>query len=129
MGAACLRISLIQLNCLGATSYLWWGASTRARRTASTSSESSSLFHLLAQRVHAGHHRQHPAARHGEISFCHNHDLQVYIHGGGFVAGEGGSTIYGPHFLMDEGVVVVSLQYRWRLWWCESSTGWASWAS
>ena len=28
------------------------------------------------------------------------------------MAGEGGSTIYGPHFLMDEGVVVVSLQYR-----------------
>ena len=38
--------------------------------------------------------------------------VMVYLHGGGFVAGEGSSTMYGPHFFMDEGVLLVTVQYR-----------------
>ena len=38
--------------------------------------------------------------------------VMVYLHGGGFVAGEGSSTMFGPHFFMDEGVLLVTVQYR-----------------
>jgi len=38
--------------------------------------------------------------------------VMVFIHGGGFVTGEAGSVIYGPHYFMDEGVVLVTLHYR-----------------
>lgn len=38
--------------------------------------------------------------------------VMVWIHGGGFVAGNGDSAIYGPRFLVQEGVVVVTFNYR-----------------
>ena len=38
--------------------------------------------------------------------------VKVYLHGGGFVAGESSSTTFGPHFFMDEGVLLVTDQYR-----------------
>eukprot|EP00092_Neocalanus_flemingeri_P021127 GFUD01022894.1.p1 GENE.GFUD01022894.1~~GFUD01022894.1.p1 ORF type:complete len:581 (+),score=136.25 GFUD01022894.1:59-1801(+) len=38
--------------------------------------------------------------------------VMVWIHGGGFVAGDGGSTMLGPHYLMDHDVVLVTLHYR-----------------
>lgn len=36
----------------------------------------------------------------------------VFIHGGGFVEGNGGSELYGPEFLMPQGVVLVTMNYR-----------------
>ena len=38
--------------------------------------------------------------------------VMVFLHGGGFVAGEGSSTMYGPHFFMDQAVLLVTVQYR-----------------
>ena len=38
--------------------------------------------------------------------------VMVWIHGGGFVTGEAGATIHGPHFLMDNDVVLVTFNYR-----------------
>jgi len=38
--------------------------------------------------------------------------VMVWIHGGGFVAGEAGSLFTGPHYLMDQDVVLVTLHYR-----------------
>jgi carboxylesterase type B len=36
----------------------------------------------------------------------------VWIHGGGFILGSGDRDIYGPDFLVDENVVVVTFNYR-----------------
>jgi hypothetical protein len=36
----------------------------------------------------------------------------VWIHGGGFAMGDGNSWIYGPDYLVAEGVVLVTLNYR-----------------
>lgn len=36
----------------------------------------------------------------------------VFIHGGGFTTGSSSSLMYGPDYLMDEDVVVVSFNYR-----------------
>ncbi|XP_043240489.1 acetylcholinesterase-like [Amphibalanus amphitrite] len=36
----------------------------------------------------------------------------VYIHGGGFFFGSGDADEYGPHYLMDEPVVLVTFNYR-----------------
>jgi hypothetical protein len=36
----------------------------------------------------------------------------VWIHGGGYMLGSGDRNIYGPDFLVDEHVVVVTFNYR-----------------
>ena len=36
----------------------------------------------------------------------------VWNHGGGLAAGNGDLKEFGPHFLMDEDVVMVSINYR-----------------
>jgi hypothetical protein len=36
----------------------------------------------------------------------------VWIHGGGFILGSGDRDVYGPDFLIDEHVVVVTFNYR-----------------
>lgn len=36
----------------------------------------------------------------------------VWIHGGAFVFGHGGLSVYGPQYLMDEDVIFVSINYR-----------------
>ena len=36
----------------------------------------------------------------------------VWIHGGGFTIGEGGERLYGPQFLLDRDIVLVTIQYR-----------------
>ena len=38
--------------------------------------------------------------------------VMVWIHGGGLLAGNGNKHTYGPQFLMDEDVVMVSINYR-----------------
>nr|AHJ81334.1 carboxylesterase [Locusta migratoria] len=40
------------------------------------------------------------------------HKVMVWIHGGGFVQGEGGRTQFGPDFLVERGVILVTLNYR-----------------
>lgn len=36
----------------------------------------------------------------------------VWIHGGGFFMGSGNSDMYGPEYLMDYGIVLVTFNYR-----------------
>jgi carboxylesterase type B len=36
----------------------------------------------------------------------------VFIHGGGFSVGSGTSELYGPDYLLNEDVVVVTINYR-----------------
>lgn len=38
--------------------------------------------------------------------------VMVWIHGGSFTGGSGDSWIYGPDFLVNDGVIVVTLNYR-----------------
>lgn len=38
--------------------------------------------------------------------------VMIYIHGGGFIAGTGSSFFYDPVYFVQEGVVVVTLNYR-----------------
>ena len=38
--------------------------------------------------------------------------VMVWIHGGGFTTGSGNSDFYGPDYLMDENVVLVTFNYR-----------------
>jgi len=38
--------------------------------------------------------------------------VMVFIHGGGFSTGSGTAEYYGPDFLLNEDVVVVTLNYR-----------------
>lgn len=38
--------------------------------------------------------------------------VMVYIHGGGFMTLSSGSLMLGPHFFMDEDVVLVTMNYR-----------------
>lgn len=38
--------------------------------------------------------------------------VMVFIHGGGFSTGSGTAEFYGPDFLLNEDVVVVTLNYR-----------------
>lgn len=38
--------------------------------------------------------------------------VMIYIHGGGFLAGSGSSFFYNPIYFVQEGVVVVTLNYR-----------------
>lgn len=36
----------------------------------------------------------------------------VYLYGGGFVLGASGFNYFGPHYLMENDVIVVTLNYR-----------------
>ncbi|KAG8262900.1 hypothetical protein J6590_043888 [Homalodisca vitripennis] len=38
--------------------------------------------------------------------------VMVWIHGGGFFADSGSTELYGPHFLVEEDIVYVSMNYR-----------------
>ncbi|XP_065225811.1 esterase FE4-like [Planococcus citri] len=38
--------------------------------------------------------------------------VMVYIHGGGFAHGSGNSSVYGPDFLLEYDVIVVTINYR-----------------
>ena len=38
--------------------------------------------------------------------------VMVWLHGGGFHMGSGGTDLYGPGYLMEEDVVLVTLNYR-----------------
>ena len=38
--------------------------------------------------------------------------VMVYIHGGGYILGDATHQSYGPEFLVDRDVVVVTLNYR-----------------
>ncbi|XP_059469513.1 juvenile hormone esterase-like [Neocloeon triangulifer] len=38
--------------------------------------------------------------------------VMVYIHGGGFFAGSGSTEMYGPEFLLDHDIVLVTLNFR-----------------
>lgn len=38
--------------------------------------------------------------------------VMFWIHGGGFLAGHGGPSLYGPEYFMDKDVVFVSFNYR-----------------
>lgn len=40
------------------------------------------------------------------------HAVMVYIHGGSFILGNGGKLIYGPGFLVQKDVIVVTFNYR-----------------
>lgn len=38
--------------------------------------------------------------------------VMVWIHGGGFYCGSGNAEVYGPDFLIDDDVLLVTLNYR-----------------
>lgn len=38
--------------------------------------------------------------------------VMVWIHGGGFTFGSGSTDLYSPDFLVERGVVVVTINYR-----------------
>jgi carboxylesterase type B len=44
----------------------------------------------------------------------------VWIHGGGFFAGSGGTEMAGPEFLLDHDVIVVIINYRLGTLGCNS---------
>jgi carboxylesterase type B len=39
-------------------------------------------------------------------------DVMFWIHGGGWLSGSGNSDIYGPQYLLDKDVVLVTINYR-----------------
>lgn len=41
-----------------------------------------------------------------------NFPVMVFIHGGAFLSGSGGSGLYGPQYLLDKSVILVTLNYR-----------------
>lgn len=45
-------------------------------------------------------------------SLTDNLPVMVWIHGGSFSGGSGNSLVYGPDYLVDDGVMVVSINYR-----------------
>lgn len=45
-------------------------------------------------------------------SFTGNQPVLVWLHGGGFMSGSGDSLVYGPEHLIEEDVIIVSLNYR-----------------
>lgn len=45
-------------------------------------------------------------------SLTGNRAVMVWIHGGSFTGGSGDSFIYGPEFFVNDGVVLVTLNYR-----------------
>lgn len=38
--------------------------------------------------------------------------VMVWIHGGGFIFGSGDTELYGPHFLLDHNIVLITFNYR-----------------
>ena len=38
--------------------------------------------------------------------------VMVWVHGGGFVSGDGGDRMYGPRYLLDRDVILVTFNYR-----------------
>jgi carboxylesterase type B len=38
--------------------------------------------------------------------------VMVYVHGGGFVAGDGSDDLAGPNYLLDRDVILVTMNYR-----------------
>lgn len=36
----------------------------------------------------------------------------VWIHGGAFYTGSGGTQMYGPQFLLDKDIILVTINYR-----------------
>jgi carboxylesterase type B len=36
----------------------------------------------------------------------------VWIHGGGFFNGSGGTQMYGPQYLLDKDIILVTINYR-----------------
>lgn len=38
--------------------------------------------------------------------------VMVWIHGGAFITGDSGTAMWGPHYFMDHGIVLVTLHYR-----------------
>ena len=38
--------------------------------------------------------------------------VMVFVHGGGYVAGSGGNYYFGPEFLMDKDIILVTINYR-----------------
>lgn len=38
--------------------------------------------------------------------------VMLYVHGGGFICGSGISTVYGPEYMLDEDLVLVTINYR-----------------
>jgi len=36
----------------------------------------------------------------------------VWIHGGGFYGGSGGTQMYGPQYLLDKDIILVTMNYR-----------------
>ncbi|XP_058829053.1 venom carboxylesterase-6-like [Topomyia yanbarensis] len=49
---------------------------------------------------------------HEEGAACNPMPVMVWIHGGGFVEGSAQSTMYCPKYLVQEGVIVVTVNYR-----------------
>jgi acetylcholinesterase len=39
-------------------------------------------------------------------------DVMVWIHGGGFFNGSGGTLWYGPQYLLDKDIILVTMNYR-----------------
>jgi len=40
------------------------------------------------------------------------HPVMVWIHGGGFYAGSGDASFYGPDYIVQKDIVLVTLNYR-----------------
>ena len=38
--------------------------------------------------------------------------VMVWVHGGGFVSGDGGDRVYGPRYLLNRDVILVTFNYR-----------------
>jgi carboxylesterase type B len=39
-------------------------------------------------------------------------DVMVWIHGGGFYGGSGGTQMYGPQYLLDKDIILVTINCR-----------------
>jgi carboxylesterase type B len=39
-------------------------------------------------------------------------DVMVWIHGGGFLNGSGGTQMYGPQYILDKDIILVTINYR-----------------
>jgi carboxylesterase type B len=39
-------------------------------------------------------------------------DVMVWIHGGAWFSGSGGTHMYGPQYLLDKDIILVTINYR-----------------
>jgi acetylcholinesterase len=39
-------------------------------------------------------------------------DVMVWIHGGAWFSGSGGTQMYGPQYLLDKDIILVTMNYR-----------------